>query len=105
MSVAIPKRDIKPTISVIVVKITPPARAGSIFNLDNIKGKLTPLTAPIIKLIINADAITVPKKKLSNHRYTARATTVDHKIPLSIPIEDSLIISNLEFDDPIWSSA
>ena len=43
MRVAIPNKDIKPTISVIVVNITPPARAGSIFNLAKIKGRLTPL--------------------------------------------------------------
>ena len=33
MRVAMPNKDIKPTISVIVVNITPSARAGSIFNL------------------------------------------------------------------------
>ena len=36
-----PNREIKPTISVIVVNITPPASAGSIFNLAKISGRLT----------------------------------------------------------------
>ena len=53
MIVAIPKRDIKPTISVMVVSITPPAKAGSILNLASTKGRLTPLIAPMIKLIIS----------------------------------------------------
>ena len=57
-----------PTISVIVVRMTPPAKAGSILNLVKISGRLTPLMAPIIKLIINADAITIPKNKLSNQK-------------------------------------
>lgn len=68
MRVAMPNKDIKPTISVIVVKITPPAKAGSIFNLAKINGRLTPLIAPIIKLINNAAAITIPKNTLSNQR-------------------------------------
>ena len=55
---AIPKREIKPTTSVIVVKITPPARAGSMFILAKINGKVTPLMAPMIKLIIKAEAMT-----------------------------------------------
>ena len=63
-----PNREIKPTISVIVVNITPPASAGSIFNLAKISGRLTPLMAPMIKLINKAAAITVPKKTLSNQR-------------------------------------
>ena len=51
MRVAMPSSEMNPTISVIVVKITPPASAGSILNLAKIKGRLTPLIAPIIKLI------------------------------------------------------
>ena len=53
MRVAMPSSEMNPTISVIVVKITPPASAGSILNLAKIKGRLTPLIAPIIKLINN----------------------------------------------------
>ena len=45
-------------------KIQNTAKAGSILNLVKISGRLTPLMAPIIKLIINADAITIPKNKL-----------------------------------------
>ena len=66
--VAIPKSETKPTTSVIVVKITPPARAGSISSFSKIKGKLTPLIAPTIKLIIKAAAITPPRKTLLNHK-------------------------------------
>ena len=66
--VAMPKSEMNPTTSVIVVKITPPANAGSIFNLDKTSGRLTPLIAPIIRLIIKADAITNPRKILSNQR-------------------------------------
>ena len=63
-----PSREMKPTMSVMVVKITPPARAGSILSLDKIRGRLTPLIAPIIKLIIKAEAITMPRKILLNQR-------------------------------------
>ena len=101
MRVAIPNKEMNPTMSVIVVKITPPARAGSIFNFAKIKGRLTPLIAPIIRLINNAQAITIPKKILLNQKYTASATIDDHKIPFNTPIEASLIISSREFDDPI----
>ena len=68
MSVAMPNKEMNPTISVMVVKITPPANAGSILSLDKISGRLTPLIAPMIKLIIKAEAITKPKKILSNQR-------------------------------------
>ena len=66
--VATPNKEMKPTMSVIVVRITPPANAGSISIHFNIRRKLTPLIAPIIRLIIKAVAITVPKKTLSNHK-------------------------------------
>ena len=68
MSVAMPSSEMNPTISVIVVKITPPASAGSILNFAKIRGKLTPLIAPIIKLINKAAAITIPRNILSNQR-------------------------------------
>ncbi len=68
MIVATPNKDMNPTISVMVVNITPPARAGSISIFFRIRGRLTPLIAPMIRLIIKAEAITVPKKILSNHR-------------------------------------
>ena len=63
-----PSKEMNPTMSVIVVKITPPARAGSILSLDKISGRLTPLIAPMIKLIIKAEAITIPRKILLNQR-------------------------------------
>ena len=63
-----PSREMKPTMSVMVVKITPPARAWSILSLDKIRGRLTPLIAHIIKLIIKAEAITMPRKILLNQR-------------------------------------
>ena len=52
ISVAIPSKEMNPTMSVMVVKMTPPAKAGSILSLDKISGRLTPLIAPIIKFII-----------------------------------------------------
>ena len=63
-----PNKEMNPTMSVIVVKITPPARAGSILSLDKISGRLTPLIAPMIRLIIKAEAITIPRKILLNQR-------------------------------------
>ena len=66
--VAIPSKDTNPTTSVIVVKITPPARAGSISSFSKISGRLTPLIAPMIRLIIIAAAITPPRKTLSNQK-------------------------------------
>ena len=93
-----PSRDIKPITSVIVVRITPPASAGSIFNFVKIKGRLTPLIAPIIKLIIKAAAIIKPRSILPNHKYVKNATTEDYKIPLRRPMADSFIIKDLEFE-------
>lgn len=68
ISVAMPSKEMNPTMSVMVVKMTPPAKAGSILSLDKISGRLTPLIAPIIKFIIRAEAITMPKKILLNQR-------------------------------------
>ena len=68
ISVAIPSKEMNPTMSVMVVKMTPPAKAGSILSLDKINGRLTPLIAPITKLIIRAEAITMPKKTLLNQK-------------------------------------
>ena len=68
ISVAMPSKEMNPTMSVMVVKMTPPAKAGSILSLDKIGGRLTPLIAPIIKLIIKAEAITMPRKILLNQR-------------------------------------
>ena len=64
MIVATPNKDMNPTISVMVVNITPPARAGSISIFFRIRGRLTPLIAPMIRLIIKAEAITVPKNTI-----------------------------------------
>jgi len=89
MRVAIPNKDIKPTISVIVVNITPPARAGSIFNLAKIKGRLTPLIAPMIRLINKADAITIPRKhsQTKNKQRAQRSLTIaNHSIHQWMPL-------------------
>ena len=66
--VAIPSKEINPIISVIVVNMTPPAIAGSIFNFLRISGSVTPLIAPIIRLTSKATATTKAKKTLSNHK-------------------------------------
>ena len=39
ISVAMPSKEMNPTMSVMVVKMTPPAKAGSILSLDKISGK------------------------------------------------------------------
>ena len=44
--------------SVIVVRITPPAKAGSIFNLVSAKGKKAPEKAATSKLVIIASPMT-----------------------------------------------
>ena len=57
-SEAKPKKATKPITSVMVVKITPPASAGSIFSLIRNEGKNAPAKAAEIKLTIIAKAIT-----------------------------------------------
>ena len=55
----------------------------------------------MIRLIIIAAAITPPKNKLSNQRYTMDAITADHMTPFSKPMADSFKISSFEFEEPI----
>ena len=50
-------------ISVKVVKMTPPERAGSMFNLVNTIGNIVPNTAPATKFIISAPPTESPKPK------------------------------------------
>ena len=57
-----PKKERNPNTSVIVVSITPEAKAGSIFNLFNDKGIKIPAIPAINKLSIIASAITIPSK-------------------------------------------
>ena len=57
-----PKKERKPNTSVIVVRITPEANAGSIFILFNEIGMSVPTKPAMTKLIIIADAIIIPSK-------------------------------------------
>ena len=52
--------------SVIVVRITPPAKAGSIFNLVSANGKNAPEKAATSKLVIMASAMTKLSSKSEN---------------------------------------
>jgi len=66
-SEAKPKNATKPITSVMVVKITPPASAGSILNLISKDGRKAPEKAAKIKLTTMADAITKLSVKSANH--------------------------------------
>ena len=57
-----PKKERNPKTSVIVVKMTPEARAGSTLNLFNVIGINIPAIPAINKFIIIAIAITIPNK-------------------------------------------
>jgi len=52
--------------SVIVVKITPPARAGSILSFERSNGRNAPEKAATIRLVIIASAIMRLKSKSEN---------------------------------------
>ena len=64
--VANPKKDRKPNTSVIVVKMTADARAGSILSLPRTSGITIPAKPAIIKFNIIARPIINPKSKFSN---------------------------------------
>ena len=61
-----PRNERKPNTSVIVVKITPEAKAGSILNLFKVKGIKIPDKLARIKFKIIAVAITIPNKLSEN---------------------------------------
>ena len=61
-----PKKDKKPKTSVMVVKITPEAKAGSILNLCKVIGINVPANPAISKFNIIAKAIIMPSKISSN---------------------------------------
>jgi hypothetical protein len=58
----------KPTISVIVVKIGPEARAGSIFIFFRIRGMVPPIDTAISVLIARALPTTRPKYRFAFQR-------------------------------------
>ena len=67
-SEAKPRKVTKPITSVMVVRITPPANAGSILNLMSSEGKNAPEKAAKIKLTIMASAITTLSIMSSNQK-------------------------------------
>ena len=75
-----PRKAKIPTTSVMVVKITLPARAGSIFRRFMIIGKVAPERAAAIRFTIMAKAITTPSKFPQIRRDIA--ILVDDKISL-----------------------
>ena len=81
-----------------VVKITPEASAGSIFNLFKVKGITIPAIPAIIKFNIIAIAIT-PPSKLSENQYADRIPIKIAKIiPFIPPTKVSLVIIFITFD-------
>ena len=64
--VANPRKDRKPKTSVIVLKITADAKAGSIFILSKTSGITIPEKPAISKFSIIARPIIKPKSRLSN---------------------------------------
>ena len=61
-----PRNDKKPKTSVIVVKITPEAKAGSTLNLCKVIGINVPAKPANNKLRIIANAITIPRRVSPN---------------------------------------
>ena len=76
--------------SVTVVKITAPDKAGSIFNLFNSAGIITPDAAAVNKFNNIAKAITKLNIKLSNQIKVIAPMTTDQIKPLSPPTFNSL---------------
>ncbi len=64
--VANPRKERKPNTSVIVVKITAEAKAGSILSLSKTSGIIIPEKPAISKFSIMARPIIKPNSKLSN---------------------------------------
>ena len=58
--VAKPRKDKNPNTSVMVVSITPDAKAGSIFNLSNVNGIIVPAKPATTKLSTIAKPIMTP---------------------------------------------
>ena len=89
---------IQPTTSVSLSK-SHLRKSRIISSFSKISGRLTPLIAPMIRLIIIAAAITPPgntiKPKIDNSCNNARP---DYS--LSNPIADSLRIKSFELDEP-----
>ena len=86
-----PRRHKNPTTSVMVVKITPPAKAGSMFIALRMTGKEVPQIAATTKLITIAIAMINPMVKSENHQLAILATTVAHNKPLRAPTMTSLL--------------
>ena len=80
----------KPTISVIVVRTTDPARAGSIPIFFMIMGSSAPAQAAMIRLITMATLITMPMLTSLNHNPAVMPITVAHNNPLMAPTDSSL---------------
>ena len=74
--VASPRNEKNPTTSEIVVRIIPPARAGSMFNDFSRTGNIAPVITATLKLITMAQAITSEIIGSSNHNQAMVATSV-----------------------------
>ena len=61
-----PRKATKPITSVMVVRMTPPANAGSIFNLVSSNGRNAPEKAATSKLVMTASAMIRLKSKSEN---------------------------------------
>ena len=96
--VARPKKDKKPKTSVIVVKITPEAKAGSIFNLSSVSGMIVPANPAKIKFKTIANPIIIPNIKSSNQYIETNEIIIAKIIPFIPPIKVSLKIIFNEFE-------
>ena len=90
--VANPRKDRKPKTSVIVVKITADAKAGSIFSLSKTSGIAIPEKPAISKFNIMARPIIKPKSKLSNQKIEIKDIIIANIMPFIPPMRVSLVI-------------
>lgn len=96
-----PRNAIKPMISVMVVKTTVEARAGSWFSLSSRIGIIEPKKPAVIRFIIIAIPITIPREVSSNHiavippAIKAKATPLSRPTMLSFPIILNAFVSDI----------
>ena len=87
-----PKNDRKPKTSVIVVKITAEANAGSIFIFSKARGIIVPAKPASIKFNTIANPMIIPNIKSWNQYIETSDITIANIIPLIPPINVSLVI-------------
>ena len=92
ITVAIPRKLTKPTISVIVVKMTVLPIAGSILNLLSMRGTAAPKKPAANRLTTIESAITTPSIHVSNQIEAITPMSNEKIIPLPAAISNSFLM-------------